>query len=214
MRRIFDKWLRARVLFGLFALALLFGASPKRSFADVSLKDGDIIFQTSLSGQTPAIQLATHSPYSHVGIVLFRKGKEMVFEAGPRVRYTPFDEWVASGLGKHFVIKRLKREMPLAEAEIEKLRNVANTFEGRPYDRQFEWSDTKMYCSELVWKMYRQALALELSAPKRFRDFDLSSQAVKADIAKRYGEKLPLDEFVVSPGALFESPLLEEVYKQ
>lgn len=183
-------------------------------FADVALKDGDIVFQTSLSSQTRPIQLATHSPYSHVGVVLFKKDKAMVFEAGPRVQYTPFDVWVKRGEGNHFVVKRLKREEPFTPAEIEKLRNVANTFEGRRYDRKFEWSDDKMYCSELVWKIYQQAIAVELIAPKKFRDYDLSSPIVQADMKKRYGDKVPLDEEIVSPGALFDSPLLEQIEKE
>ena len=37
-----------------------------------NLQTGDIIFQTSNSNQSKAIQLATHSKYSHVGI-LYKK---------------------------------------------------------------------------------------------------------------------------------------------
>src|SRR5437016_1986874 len=33
------------------------------------IRTGDIIFQTSLSSQSKAIQLATHSEYSHCGII-------------------------------------------------------------------------------------------------------------------------------------------------
>lgn len=34
---------------------------------------GDIIFQTSLSSQSQAIQLATHSDYSHTGMIVIRE---------------------------------------------------------------------------------------------------------------------------------------------
>ena len=37
--------------------------------ASFIIKEGDIIFQTSTSSQSKAIQLATHSKYSHVGII-------------------------------------------------------------------------------------------------------------------------------------------------
>ena len=43
-----------------------------------SLRDGDIIFHTSRSAQSAAIQLATHSRHSHVGLILFRDGKPYV----------------------------------------------------------------------------------------------------------------------------------------
>ena len=39
-----------------------------------TFQNGDIIFQTSNSSQSKAIQLATHSPYSHVGIIYEQKG--------------------------------------------------------------------------------------------------------------------------------------------
>src|SRR5882757_2605456 len=63
--------LRAKLAAGLCVLAAcwIFGqiAFP---VADVErLSDGDIIFQTSTSRQSKAIQLATHSKYSHMGIL-------------------------------------------------------------------------------------------------------------------------------------------------
>lgn len=39
------------------------------------LRDGDLIFHTSQSAQSQAIQLATHSPYSHCGIVYKNAGQ-------------------------------------------------------------------------------------------------------------------------------------------
>ena len=44
-----------------------------------ALRDGDIIFHTSRSAQSLAIQRATHSPYSHVGVIFLRDGKPFVF---------------------------------------------------------------------------------------------------------------------------------------
>jgi hypothetical protein len=35
----------------------------------LNMKDGDIIFHKSLSSQSEAIQIATHSEYTHCGIV-------------------------------------------------------------------------------------------------------------------------------------------------
>jgi hypothetical protein len=53
-----------------------------------ALRDGDIIFQTSKSGQSLAIQRATNSPYSHEGLVVFRDAKAFVFEASATVRFS------------------------------------------------------------------------------------------------------------------------------
>ena len=47
-----------------------------RSFqSEPKLKTGDILFITSSGGQGKAIQLATKSKYTHVGIVFVENGK-------------------------------------------------------------------------------------------------------------------------------------------
>lgn len=44
-----------------------------------TLREGDLIFHTSLSAQSQAIQLATHSPYSHCGLLYKAHGEWQVF---------------------------------------------------------------------------------------------------------------------------------------
>jgi hypothetical protein len=46
-----------------------------------TVRDGDLIFQTSRSSQSVAIQRATGSAFSHMGLVFFQDGKPYVFEA-------------------------------------------------------------------------------------------------------------------------------------
>ena len=58
-------------VFAVLGLLYLLGCSD--SFAE-QLRDGDIIFQTSRSELSIPIQKATHSPYSHMGIV-FQRGR-------------------------------------------------------------------------------------------------------------------------------------------
>ncbi len=178
-------------------------------FSAAPLRDGDIIFHTSRSAQSAAIQRATHSPYSHMGVVLYRDGQPFVFEAIATVRYTPLASWIARGDGGRFVVRRLKRAPQ--PAEMKKLRETAMTYEGKPYDLYFEWSDARIYCSELVWKMYRDAMGIEIGALQKLRAFDLTDPAVKAKMRERYGTDIPLDERVISPAAMFESGLLQTI---
>lgn len=106
------------------------------------VRDGDIIFHTSRSSQSIAIQKATHSKYSHMGIIFFRDGKPYVYEAIDTVRYTPLKEWGARGEGGHYVIKRLANvDRILTPQAVAKLRQTATRFQGKPYDLNFEWSD-------------------------------------------------------------------------
>ncbi|HEX6636714.1 MAG TPA: YiiX/YebB-like N1pC/P60 family cysteine hydrolase, partial [Steroidobacteraceae bacterium] len=70
------------------------------------LRDGDIIFHTSRSAQSLAVQRATHSPYSHMGLVFHRDGQPFVLEAIATVRYTPLEQWTAPGTGGKYVVRR------------------------------------------------------------------------------------------------------------
>jgi len=190
-------------------LALLLALCAGSTYAASSLRDGDLIFHTSRSAQSAAIQRATHSPYSHMGVVLYRDGKPYVFEAIATVRYTPLATWIARGDGGRYAVRRLQR--PLLPAEVKKLHEAAKAYEGKPYDLYFEWTDARIYCSELVWKMYRDATGLEIGALQELREADLSDPAVKAKMRERYGKNIPLDERMISPASMYESRLLVEV---
>lgn len=178
------------------------------AFAEVS--PGDIVFQTSKSSQSRPIQLAMHSPYSHMGIVFFKHGLPYVFEASKTVQFTPLREWIARGTNGRFRAKRLKDKTLFGSKGIQKLEESAETFFGKPYDPYFQWSDDRIYCSELVWKIYKEALGLEIGALEALQDFDLSHPEVRAMLKKRFGENIPLTEKVISPASMFKSALLED----
>jgi hypothetical protein len=182
--------------------------SLSSSFSD-ELKDGDLIFQTSRSSQSKAIQLATNSKYSHCGIV-FKEGDSFyVFEAVQPVKRTPLAEWIARGEKGEFVVKRLKNaEQTLTPDVIQKMKEIGKGFYGKNYDSAFEWTDEKIYCSELIWKIYKRATGIEIGNLEKLGDFDLSNKVVKQKIKERYGEKIPLGELVISPASLFESDKL------
>ena len=168
------------------------------------LRDGDIIFHTSRSVQSIVIQKATHSKYSHMGIVFIRDGNPFVYEAIKTVRYTPLKKWVARGEGGHYVVKRLRDADRVLTAEaIVRLREVAAKLQGKPYDLTFEWSDSRIYCSELVWKIYDRGLGLPVGRLQKLRDFDLSDPIVKSKMKERYGKAIPMDETVISPAEMF-----------
>ena len=176
------------------------------------LQDGDIIFQTSSSPLSVAIQLATKSKYSHCGIIFKEKGAWYVYEAVQPVSITPLDQWIAHGDGGKFVIKRLgNAKQALTSSTINKMKQAGKQFMGKDYDGTFEWNDDRIYCSELVWKIYKTGVGIEVGKLKKLKDFDLSSQAVKAKLKEHYGNSIPLEEPVISPVAIFDSPLLVTV---
>jgi len=144
-----------------------------------------------------------------MGLVMVRNGKPYVFEASSTVRFTPLDRWIASGERGHYVVKRLKNAATLlTPASISRIHEVARTFEGRPYDLTFEWSDDRIYCSELVWKIYDRAMHIQIGRLQRLKEFNLKDPAVQAKMRERYGDKVPMDELVISPAAMFNSDQL------
>ena len=72
----------------------------------------------------------------------------------------------------------------------------------------FEWSDNKIYCSELIWKVYQRATGIEIGKLEKLSSFDLTSKTVKKIMKERYGNTIPMNETVISPAAVFESDLL------
>jgi hypothetical protein len=176
-------------------------------------QNGDIVFQISSSSQSKAIQLATHSRYSHMGIIYLVKDKIYVYEAVQPVRLTPINEWVESGVNGHYVLKRLRNASKLLSFKVlKKMKDVGRTFKGKDYDSFFGWSDDRIYCSELVWKIYDRAAHIRIGNPKKLKDFDLTSPLVRTSLIKRYGRKVPMNETVISPGDMFTSPGLVTVY--
>ena len=179
---------------------------------DGELQNGDLIFQTSLSTYSEAIQLATQSPYSHCGLIYQDGGRFYVFEAVQPVRRIPFDNWIARGKDGKYVVKRLKNaDQVLTPAVLQKMKKVCEGFNGKNYDQAFEWSDEKIYCSELIWKVYQRSTGLEIGKLEKLGNFDLTNKVVKEKVNARYGKNIPLDEIVISPGAIFNSELLETV---
>ncbi len=197
------RYLR-RILLGVCVL-ITSGCQPRAS----EFRDGDIIFHTSRSAQSEAVQRATRSKYSHMGIIFFKEDEPYVFEAVSPVKFTSLQKWIDRGKNGRYVVKRLvNADAVMSAAGLKKLRDSARQFEGKPYDLTFEWSDDRIYCSELVWKMYDRALGIEAGRLQKLREFDLSEPLVKQKVGERYGARVPLDETVISPQAIFDSPNL------
>ena len=175
------------------------------------IKAGDLIFQTSESSQCEAVRIATNSKFSHCGIVYILDGKRFVFEAVQPVKLTPLDEWIQHGKDQDFLIKRLKDTTALTPTTIEKMEIYSRNFLNSDYDSYFGWSDDKMYCSELIWKIYKNGAGIELCPLQKLKDFNLTDSKVKAKLKERYGNNIPLEEAVVSPSNIVDSKLLKTV---
>ena len=176
------------------------------------LMEGDLIFHESKSAQSKAVQAATGSKYSHMGMIVQRSGKPHVLEAAGTVTFTPLAQWIARGEGGRYTVKRLKeRAKVLTPEALAKAAALIKQLAGKPYDLTFEWSDDRIYCSELVWKIYDKAARVQIGTLQKLKEFKLDAPEVRPMLKQRYGDNVPLEEPVISPVAMFDSPLLEVV---
>ena len=176
------------------------------------LKNGDILFQSLNSSQCEVIRIATNSEYTHCGVINIIDEGVFVLEGLQPVRRTPVKEWIDRGIDKHFVVKRLNDfDSKINAKNIDRIITVGEKYLSKDYDFFFGWSDSLIYCSELVWKVYREAWGIELCPLKKLSDFDLTHPVVRAMADERYGDNIPFDEPVAAPADLFNSEMLYEV---
>jgi hypothetical protein len=176
-----------------------------------NFKDGDIIFQSSLSQQSKAVEEATNSPFSHCGIIFYENGKAFVYEAVQPVGKRNLNDWITSGVSKEYAVMRLTDSSLLTKENLREMCAFAKSQFGKNYDIYFGWNDKEWYCSELVWKTYYNILSIELAKPKALKEFNIDAPIVRKTMEKRYGNNIPYDEKMISPGQLFESKLLHRV---
>lgn len=168
------------------------------------LKTGDIVLQASQSGMAESIRKATHSPYSHVGVVEVARDGVFVVEAISPVSRTPFAKWKKRGLGGRFTVMRPRLEPVQAAAAVQ----AAKRELGKPYDVRYGWDDERIYCSELVVKAFEKAAHVTYGEKVRLDSLELG--AYEKAVAVKLG--VPLSQEVVPPGSLASDPQLEVVF--
>lgn len=175
------------ILIGLVGLIAI-DANSEYINKDVKLKEGDIVFQISKSKQSPLIQLATMSPWSHCGIIVYKNGKPYVLEASNVVKLTDLNTWINKGRGSTWRTKRVINDCP-------KIRY--KKYLGQPYDLAFKFNNGKMYCSELVYTIYKEQLDIELCKPRKVSSYHIFG--LNKILKKRH---INCDQLVVAPSDL------------
>lgn len=167
--------------------------SPSAPVAS-TLKEGDIVFQTSKSSQSKYIKLATQSPWTHCGIIIEKPDGLYVLEAISTVSLTPYQQWVERGRGKRVRVKRYTKEP---------IKIKYSKYLGKRYDNAFKFGNNQWYCSELVYDIYRRQLGVELCEPRPVSDYVISG--LDKVLTKRGINK---NQLVVAPSDIYESKRL------
>ena len=167
------------------------------------VKEGDVIFQTSQSQQSPLIQIATRSRISHCGIIVMKNGKPYVLETLKTLVVTPLDKFIARGEGGKYWLKRSNKE---------NIKIRYDHYLGKPYDVAFRMDNNIYYCSELVYDIYKKQLGIELCKPKKIDDY-LILCTEKLPIIKKEMQRrgIKKEEYAVAPVDVFRSDKLKTV---
>ena len=167
------------------------------------VREGDVIFQTSPSKQSPLIQIATRSKISHCGIIVMKNEKPYVLETLETLVVTPLDKFIARGEDGKYWLKRSKKE---------NIKIKYKSYLGKPYDLAFKFDNGKFYCSELIYDIYKNQLGIELCKPKKVGDYLILGTDKLPKIERAMKERRIIKEqYAVAPVDIFESDYLEDV---
>jgi hypothetical protein len=209
------------------------------------LKDGDIVFIESNSERAPVIKALTGSSLTHCGIVFQDKPNHWIVYEGagrPVGEYSDLDSWIGreSGKGKKnpIYVRRLKDREARLSSKLGALQTRAKQLHDTSYDSGFAWANKDsggkeyIYCSELVWKAFNDAVQVALNKPHPLEGYILKTPDDKArtpddqkDVkaafeyylnssdAKdhRNGQPYQSSELAISPAEVFKSTESEAV---
>ena len=167
------------------------------------VREGDVIFQTSLSQQSPLIKMGTRSTITHCGIVVIKDGKPYVLETQKTLVLTPLKKFIARGKDGKYWHKR---------PELDNIKIKYSGYLGKPYDLAFKFDNGKFYCSELIYDVYLNQLGVELCKPKTIDDY-LILGTHRIPKIKRVMKKrgISLEQYAVAPVDVFNSKELKFV---
>lgn len=166
---------------------------------------GDLIFIKAQTSQTKALQDATGSDWTHVGVVVGDK----VAESVDGVKLTPIKKFISkSKNGQHQIYRSAKYHSSMDED----LAGLVLQLKSVPYDIYFEWSDEKLYCSEFVYKVFKELTGEGVGELQQMKDMNLKAPSVQALIKKRYqdtGRVFDPNEIIITPVSQMRDPALK-----
>ena len=167
------------------------------------MREGDVIFQTSLSQQSPLIKMGTRSTITHCGVVVMKDGKPYVLETQKTLVLTLLEKFIVRGKDGKYWHKRPK---------LDNIKIKYNSYLGKPYDLAFKFDNGKFYCSELIYDVYLSQLRIELCKPKKIDDYLILGThripKIKRAIKKR---DITMNQYAVAPVDVFNSKELKFV---
>lgn len=183
--------LLSALLTAFFALDMVYHKLPIKSIShekdrkiilpdDLQLQNGDLIFRRGRSIESQIVLLSDgNSEYSHVGIIYIKNKKPFVIHSVPRenseeyelIKMESVEVFLSKDKATRFAVFRLEDTLMSISA-------MASDFAYNCYlrkycfDNQYDLlTDKKLYCTELIWKAYKNA-GLDI-VQNRLRDINV-----------------------------------------
>jgi hypothetical protein len=181
----------------------------------IELKVGDVLLQPLKCWACTLIEAEEETIYSHVGVVLATSPEVIVAEAFSKVRKISLNEYnQKTEPGQKLMVLRFRRddlveEFQNSQTEFKKL--FETSFEGSQYDHDFRWNNfdeqgnEKLYCSELVSKLFQAFAGVEL--PIKRMHFEKNRESWMT----YFRGNIPDQQWGNSPGDFHRSELFYEV---
>lgn len=180
--------------FILFIISMLLLAGCGSGIDVTNLREGDVVFVESQSSQSPYIKVGTMSKWTHCGVVVDTPQGLKVLEASKTVRLTPFAKFIGSAKNDKWTVRR-------PDQKLEKSISYSQ-YLGMPYDLEFKFNNGKMYCSELVWLVYKEQ-GIELCKPRKVSSFVCTRIPKVKTLMKQ--RNVSTDQLVVAPVDLYKA---------
>ena len=175
-------------------LALLFISVSCNNLEINEIQVGDVVFIEGGSQQAPYIKLGTMSRWTHCGVIVDTPDGLQVLEASKTVRLTPVEKFIGWAVGGNWCIKRpthtLQRPVKY------------HKYLCQPYDLEFQFDNGKMYCSELVWLIYKEQ-GIELCKPRPVSSFLMTRLPKVSGYMSR--RNISKEQMVVAPVDLYNA---------
>jgi len=207
-----------------YVLILLMAAAvfaPIDSRDTPELKSGDVLFQTSTAAPSLAFVLLSQTFYDNVGILVHHKGRQYVLQAGEKVDFIPYDDWVAQGLGRRISVWRHEK---MVESDITQMMLAIKPYFHQPYDQLLQEDNALLYSSEMVYVLYRAA-GLNIGYPQTIQELvgeNILTRSLSERVQPVYPEcesksadeclQVLLMQKVITPLSLTQSPGMKRIY--
>lgn len=171
-------------------------------------KNADIIFIKNKETKGKSLIPNGKGKFNYVGIIFIENNVPMIYHSSQPLSKSTFNDFLKLSCDGDFSVKPLIESELLSSDIVVAMHTFAKAKLGSTYANQLNLNNENLYNPEFVWKIYKSALGLPLSAPKEVKEYKIENPVITEFLTDAYGEAI-LNEKIVAVGDIFQSQFLE-----